>query len=88
VWKVVLILRKYRPELHVTIVDAAPTGLVICTNLNPESTILTESYHDIVEEFRDLSLVDYGVAQYLSEANLMRTDAFRHFSDFTSRFWL
>ncbi len=51
VWKIIPILRKYRPDLRLVIVNAQPTGLVFATNLNPESTILRDNYFRIVDEF-------------------------------------
>lgn len=88
VWKMMLILQKYRPELHLTVVDAAPSGLVMITNLDPGSSVLADNYHDIVAEFRDVSLVTYGVEPYLSEIDLLPTSRFHSFTEFTSRFWL
>jgi len=35
VWKVVLALKQYRPDLAMLALDAAPTGLIIITNLDP-----------------------------------------------------
>ena len=51
VWKIVPILRKYRPDLTIRLVDCAPTGLVFITNLDRKNTILKDAYLDIVEEF-------------------------------------
>jgi hypothetical protein len=51
VWKIVPILRKYRPDLHVLLIDCPPTGLVLVTNLDPGSTALQDNYLQIVGEF-------------------------------------
>jgi hypothetical protein len=51
VWKIVPILRRYRPDLQVHLVDCAPTGLVCVTGLDPASTVLSDRYLDIVGEF-------------------------------------
>lgn len=49
VYRVILALRKYRPDLNITILDAQPTGLAIISNLDPTSEILKDNYEDIVE---------------------------------------
>jgi hypothetical protein len=48
VWKVVLILKKYRPDLKIFTVATQPTGLTIVTNLDSHSKILSEHYDDII----------------------------------------
>ena len=51
VWKVVLILKKYRPDLKLLLSHAPPTGLVFVSGLDPESTVLKDNYDRIVTEF-------------------------------------
>jgi hypothetical protein len=51
IWKILPILKKYRPDLKVNLFDCPPTGLVSCTNLDPDSTVLSDSYDKIVSEF-------------------------------------
>lgn len=51
VWKLVLCLKKYRPDLSVHTVHCAPTGLAIIRNLDPASTVLAASLDEICEEF-------------------------------------
>jgi len=53
VWKVVSILRKYRPDLRVKIVATAPSGLCVVRGLNPASTLLAEKLDEIIERYRD-----------------------------------
>lgn len=50
VWKIIPILKRKRPDLKIIYLDAAPTGLVLVTNLDPTSTVLEEHYLEIVEE--------------------------------------
>jgi hypothetical protein len=57
VWKVILILKKYRPELRVFFLDCPPTGLVAISGLHKDSRVLLESYYNILEEYRD---IDYN----------------------------
>jgi SAM-dependent methyltransferase len=74
VWKVLLILKKYRPDLNILCVDAAPTGLVLISNLDPASTRLRLAYDDIVSEFAELRLIEYSVARLFHEAAIQPTD--------------
>ncbi|WP_146101952.1 class I SAM-dependent methyltransferase [Rhodopila globiformis] len=67
VWKTVLILRAYRPDLRIETFDSAYTGVVLVTNLDPESQVLTERYVEAVESFAELSLQDYGLHRYIDE---------------------
>lgn len=71
VWKLLPILRQFRPELRMVAVDAAPTGLVFLTGLDPSSTVLRDNYFGIVEAWLDADLSDYGVARLIDEANPM-----------------
>ncbi|MFY0692178.1 MAG: glycosyltransferase [Paracoccaceae bacterium] len=70
VWKMVPVLQKYRPDLDLDVVDAAPTGLVIVSNLNPDSSILSESYNAILTDFLDIEFEDYGTAKYFSSLDI------------------
>jgi len=55
VWKVLPILKKFRPEIKVVMFDCPPTGLVACTNLNPNSSVLSEMYDQVVAEYLDVT---------------------------------
>jgi len=54
VWKVVSILREYRPELRVKIVATAPSGLCVVRGLDPTSRVLAERLDEIIERYREL----------------------------------
>jgi predicted O-methyltransferase YrrM len=56
VWKVVVALRRHRPDLGVTTVDVEPTGIAVVTGLDPASTVLNDAHDDIVA---DLATLDY-----------------------------
>lgn len=58
IWRLVLVLKKHRPELSVNVVAAAPSGLCVVRRLNPDSRVLEERYDAIVPEFLAL---DYSV---------------------------
>jgi hypothetical protein len=57
-WRLMLALRKYRPDLRLHTVGTAPTGLGVARRLDPGSRVLEEKFHDIVREFLAL---DYSV---------------------------
>lgn len=60
VFKVILILKKYRPDLKIKTMDVYPSGLGFVTNLNPKSTVLKDNYEKIMKEYMDL---DYDVVR-------------------------
>ncbi|CAO4151149.1 class I SAM-dependent methyltransferase [Methylorubrum extorquens] len=73
VWKIVPILKRYRPDLDVMLVDAAPTGLVIVTGLDPSSRTLKTNYEAIVEEFSRLPNTAAEIAQVYAEYPIVPT---------------
>ncbi len=74
VWKVVPILKRYRPDLDVMLVDAAPTGLVIVTGLDPSSRTLKKNYDAIVAEFSRVPNTGPEIAQIYAETLLVPTE--------------
>ena len=55
VWKIVLCLKKYRPDLRVHTLAAPPTGLGIVRGLDRRSTVLQANLEEIYREFVPLS---------------------------------
>jgi predicted O-methyltransferase YrrM len=58
VWKTVVALRRFRPDLSVHTTDVAPTGLAIVTGLDPDSTVLHDRYDEIVATIDQLTYAD------------------------------
>jgi hypothetical protein len=60
IWRLILTLKKYRPDLSVNVIAARPTGLAIIQNLDPHSRILSEHQNEIIGEFlaQDISVLD------------------------------
>ena len=58
VYKIIPILKKYRPDLDVKIINSEPSGLCIVSNLDPNSKILEENYDKIIKEFKNYSYED------------------------------
>ncbi|WP_146126835.1 class I SAM-dependent methyltransferase [Labrys okinawensis] len=88
VWKVLPILRKNRPGLDIYVFDAAPTGLVAITNLDPESRELSDNYYKIWKEWSNIELKEYGVARYFDECNIISTSSVNTASKMRKLFWL
>lgn len=57
-WKLVVCLRRYRPDLAVATLDVPPSGLAVVTNLDPNSTVLSERLDAICSEFVPLGYGD------------------------------
>lgn len=76
VWKVLMILKKYREDLRITCVNAAPTGLVFVSHLDERTHVLRDSYEAIVEEMSALRTSEEELTQFLSDANIVDTREF------------
>lgn len=61
VWRLIVLLKKYRPDLLIQTIGTAPTGLAVIQNLDPKSTYLLENQTRLFDEFVAL---DYA---YLDE---------------------
>lgn len=73
VWKTILCLKQYRPDLDIFTIATPPTGLTVVTGLDPRSTILAEIYNEALA--RLLNLPYSTVEQSLqSELNLVPND--------------
>lgn len=88
VWKVVPILRKYRPDLDVFVFDAAPTGLVCCTNLNPSSNVLNEKWSEIWRDWRNADIETHGYDRMIAESDIISTHLVKDSSSMRKYFWL
>ncbi len=87
VWKMAAILLKYRPDLQLLPLNAAPTGLIATTGLDPSSTILADNYFELVAEYREQTLAESGEAYF---ASLKASDTREHasFEKLSGSFWL
>ena len=73
VWRVLPILKKYRPDLQVRLLDCPPTGLVAISRLDPGNDVLSRNYHAILEEFAGLELEEFGLAALRSVFPMLET---------------
>lgn len=73
VWKTLLLLRRYRPDLQIHCFDSDGTGLVLITHLDPRSRVIAEHYDAMVAEVAALTLLGYGLRRYIDELHLQDT---------------
>jgi methyltransferase family protein len=68
VWRLIVLLKKHRPDLAVHTIGAPPTGLGLVRNLDPGSRFLVEHYDRLHEEFLslDYSYLDADKAEKLN----------------------
>lgn len=88
VWRMALLLKRRRPDLAMTILDAVPTGLVLITNLNPSSEELSRSYQSCVRDMMSWRISDIGIKQLHNEFNLESSSCLAEEEQITARFWL
>jgi hypothetical protein len=88
VWRCALLLKRRRPDLSITALDAFPTGLVLITNLDPSSTLLVNQYSSFVEEMHATSLSDITLGGLHKELNVEQTSSLVRFDQIAARFWL
>lgn len=88
VWRTARLLRRMRPDLSFTTLDAPPTGLVLITNLDPGSTALADRYDEHVRTMLGWSLTEIGLLQHAAEMQVERTSDYVTSEQLTTRFWL
>jgi hypothetical protein len=73
IWRLVVLLKKYRPDLSIQTIATPPTGLGIVRRLDPSSRFLEENVERLCEEFLAL---DYGFLERdrAAELNLFPND--------------
>lgn len=87
-WRTLLALRKHRLDLAFTVIDSPPAGLVLVTNLDPQSTVLSDNYVTICREMMSLSLEHIGFERFFSMINLEPTSVIETKEKMAKRFWL
>lgn len=70
VWKMIPILRDYRPDLDFTVLDSRPSGLGMISGLDPENRVLEAAFDEIVAAYRDMTLETYGVSAFREMAKM------------------
>jgi hypothetical protein len=88
VWRTLLALKRRRPDLRITVLDSPPSGLACITNLDPESTVLSDDYPAIVEEMLSWSLREIGLRAFREMVGMEPTACLDTHEKITRRFWL
>jgi hypothetical protein len=88
VWRAVVALKEYRPDLRVTALDAKPTGLVLITNLDPASNVLSGRYGEVVDRMLARSLAEYTLSRLYSELQVESTRSITTLEQISAKFWL
>ena len=57
IWRLIVLLKKYRPDLRIDTIGTPPTGLGVIRNLDPSSRFLADNVARLSDEFMQL---DYG----------------------------
>lgn len=79
VWKIVPCLRWFRPDLELHALDAAPTGLLVVTGLDPANDTLRRRYAEIQACFAGAEYAQPG-AETLARAGVLAPDDARVFA--------
>ena len=87
VWKVVPILRKYRPDLKIYALDCPPTGLIMITGLDPSNTVLDGKLFDIIDEFRESPADPQNLLEFGKTTELIATKEILDLSDLGKYVW-
>ncbi len=88
VWRTARLLRRMRPDLSFTTLDAPPTGMVLITNLDPGSTALLDRYDEHVRTMLSWSLTEIGLRQHAADMQIESTRNYVTSEQLTTRFWL
>ncbi|WP_289018879.1 hypothetical protein [Desulfobacter postgatei] len=57
IWKLPEILQIHRPDLRRLLLDVTPSGLLLITNLDPASTVLSEKSQEILSTYESMEMV-------------------------------
>lgn len=74
VWKIIPVLKNYRPDLRVHFANAPPTGLVMVSGVDPGNRILFDNYYKILDEYINLDLGSYGFEALFSDYPTLNTE--------------
>ena len=73
VWRTLWALIQFRPDLSITSLDAKPTGLILITNLHPNSTRLSDRYEEIENAMLGATLSDVGLGNWQTHIKVEST---------------
>ncbi len=88
VWRTALLLKTVRPDLEILALDAAPTGLLLVTNLDPGSSFLKDNYNALRREMLSYDLRQIGIERLFEQLQVVSTSEIDSDEKMTARFWL
>ena len=68
VWKLIPILREFRPDLKLTVFDTPPSGIVQVTDLDPSSRVLEEEFDLILQRYAEIGIEEFGLDRFAQSA--------------------
>jgi hypothetical protein len=74
IWRLIVCLKQWRPDLQVTVVDVPPSGLGLVRGLDRNSTVLADHYDEIVEQYLDLPFSHLEETSKAQALNLVAND--------------
>jgi hypothetical protein len=75
VYQIIAILRKYRPDLQISVLDIEMKGMALITGVNPNSVLLFEHYHTIEQEIISGAFKIDSVQEIRTSMNPIPTDS-------------
>ena len=88
VWRTVLYLKRHRRDLDITCLDAAETGLVLVSGLDPAFHRSRWDYDAAVRTMLGWNLREIGLRSLFDELGVETTDTLRHRDQITARYAL
>ncbi|MGI0501040.1 class I SAM-dependent methyltransferase [Limnospira platensis] len=86
IWKIYYCLKKYRPDLKLSLLQTQPTGLLLVTNLDSNNRNLWDSYDQIIEEFLSPEFPVYPKEDYFQQFTMpedfLNSDTFSNIKSF------
>jgi hypothetical protein len=82
-----LLLKRWCPDRSIVTLNAAPTGLVLILNLDPDNRSPGETCNAHVSAMLGWSLKDVGLSAYPNEMGIKSTRDFDRHKDITTWFW-
>ena len=64
VWRLMLILNKYRQDLDITIVNVAPSGLGVVSGLDSSCTVLQDNYEELVSTYLEVPFSQWSSSNF------------------------
>jgi hypothetical protein len=54
VFRTIFALKKFRPDLRIHFFDCPPTGLVVISRVDPNNSVLRDSYFDVIDYMSEI----------------------------------